>query len=60
LAELTLVGRRRVDRGLMKQMHRNVRFRRAGPSGRCNTSIKSLGWDFEAQNFARPVIEQAE
>src|SRR5580692_9857980 len=31
----------------------------AGSGGRCNTSIKSFGWGFEAQSLARPFIELA-
>jgi hypothetical protein len=36
-----------------------VYFVLAGSSGRCNTSIKSFGWDFDAQSLARPFIELA-
>src|SRR6266581_3490912 len=35
----------------------NVRFAPAGSSDRCNTSIKSFGWGFEAQSLTRPFIE---
>jgi hypothetical protein len=33
------------------------RLSSAGSSDRCNTSIKSFGWDFEAQSLTRPFIE---
>ena len=35
----------------------DVRFRRAGSTGRCNTGVKSLGWGFKLQGLTWSFVE---